>query len=325
MSVFRMPPLVRATERLDQELREPLDLLALLTVFMLVVAGPQIWYFHTPIVAMAVCAMCFRSLVRTTQFWYLSATLIGTVVYLNWEGADNHKYLICYWCLALCCAFSMPPKYREQGIMTTSRLLLALCMLLSVAWKAATPDYLNGEFFHYTLMIDERFESFARWFGSLPQGVVADNRQLIGLLQNGHLRGIEVSSVTLDDAGGMRGLVGFMTWWTILIEGLIGLLFCLPDRRWINRTRNTCLLLFATTTYAVATVRGFGWMLMMLGFAQCKREQKGFKLAYLGTFILVQLYALPYEAVVNTMLNYFESPPCCRELVSLLTGTFPLL
>ena len=50
-------------------------------------------------------------------------------------------------------------------------------------------------------------------------------------------------------------LACFLTWWTVLIEGLLGLLFLLPVSKKINTVRNVLLILFAVTTYSVAPVR----------------------------------------------------------------------
>lgn len=63
--------------------------------------------------------------------------------------------------------------------------------------------------------------------------------------------------------------------------------------------RNAALLLFAATTYFVAPVRGFGWMLMLLGLAQCRDDQRYVRLAYLAALVLIQAYTLPVGALMG--------------------------
>lgn len=45
-----------------------------------------------------------------------------------------------------------------------------------------------------------------------------------------------------------------------------------------------------TVTYAVATVDGFGWLLLAMGAAQCRLEQRRTRLAYVAVFVLILLY-----------------------------------
>ena len=55
--------------------------------------------------------------------------------------------------------------------------------------------------------------------------------------------------------------------------------------------RHVLLITFGVATYAVAPVAGFGWLLMVMGLAQCGPDQRQFRLAYLVTFGLVAVYA----------------------------------
>jgi hypothetical protein len=63
------------------------------------------------------------------------------------------------------------------------------------------------------------------------------------------------------------------------------------------------LLLFAATTYALAPVRGFGWMLMLLGLAQCEDRDRHFRPLYLAAILLIQAYTLPLAAVIERLLG----------------------
>jgi hypothetical protein len=62
----------------------------------------------------------------------------------------------------------------------------------------------------------------------------------------------------------------------------------LPGHPLVSQIRNIILLLFTVTIYAVAPVKGFGWILMLSGIAQSHEDEKAFRIAYLLTFLLIQ-------------------------------------
>jgi hypothetical protein len=141
---------------------------------------------------------------------------------------------------------------------------------------------------------------------------LATNRELRDLMLHGHLTGTTVNSVELAGWNQVAWLSGFLTWWTVLIEGALGLLFLVPVSRagnyarWISLTRNTLLILFAVTTYSVAPVRGFGWMLMLLGLAQCidtgiDSRDRRFRWGYLAALLLIQAYTIPLGQIISLL------------------------
>src|SRR5688572_20109082 len=178
---------------------DPLRVLPLLTVVLLLTSAPDQWYLRGPLVAAFALGVVYRRWLAAPQYWYVVATLLGTTVYLNWESADNHKYLFVYWCLALCSAHALPREQQAAGLALSSRWLIGLCMLLAAAWKLASPDYLDGSFFHFTLLGDERFAHFTAQAAGLPLDQLAENRGLCDLLRGGHLLGENVASASLAD------------------------------------------------------------------------------------------------------------------------------
>ena len=291
---------------------DPLDVLPLLTVVLLLTSAPDIWYLRTPLILLCATGLVFRTLLRRPALWYLAATLLGGVIYLNWESADNHKYLMCYWCLALCCAFSLPKKSQGDALALSSRWLIGLCMLLAAVWKIGSADYVSGAFFQFELLADERFAYFTRLLSGVSAEQLADNRDLRMLLADGYLRGIEVSEIALTGSPQVSGLAHAVTWWTVLIEGALGVAFLAPNRPWIAKWRNALLLAFAVSTYSVATVRGFGWMLMLLGLAQCSDREKGFRLGYVLAFLLIQAYMLPIGEIADVIANWMAGETPCN-------------
>jgi hypothetical protein len=189
------------------------------------------------------------------------------------------------------------------ALATSSRWLIGLCMLLAAIWKFSMPDYGDGSFFQFTLLADERFAHFTAAVAGVPQNVLADNRLLATLLQEGHLVGASVQSVALGSSPAVTSIAWLMTGWTILIEGLLAIAFLVPDSRRVATARNLLLLIFATTTYLIAPVRGFGWMLMLLGAAQCEERDRGFRPLYLAAIVLIQAYTLPVAAVWSRLMH----------------------
>jgi hypothetical protein len=240
----------------------------------------------------------------------VTATLLGATIYLNWESSDNHKYLFVYWCLALCTALSLPRPQQAAALALSSRWLIGLCMLLAVLWKVSMPDYRDGSFFHYTLLADERFAQFNATTGGVPLDQLAENRKRIDALREGNSgpdapreERISRSEMTtiLHSSPRIAGLAAAMTWWTIAIEGLLATLFLWPDGPRVAAGRNAALILFAATTYFVAPVRGFGWMLMLLGIGQCEDRDRAFRPLFLAALVLIQIYTLPVATVVQRL------------------------
>lgn len=296
------PPRISAPllDTLDFDLREALPLL---TAVLLLTAAPEQWYLRGPLVALFAVGVVYRRFLESAVFWYLAATLLGTTVYLNWESSDNHKYLFVYWSLALCAAFSLPKAQQAALLATSSRWLIGLCMLLAALWKLAMPDYRDSSFFEFTLLADPRFAYFSTVALQIPLTDLEANRSLIELLREGHLQGASVESVVLTATPAASAIALAMTWWTVAIEGTLAALFLSPDRPRIAWCRNTLLLLFAVTTYAIAPVRGFGWMLMLLGLAQCEDRERRFRPLYIAAIVLIQLYTLPIAGIWERLIQ----------------------
>ncbi|MBC7856055.1 MAG: hypothetical protein IAF94_21710 [Pirellulaceae bacterium] len=270
----------------------PLRVLPLLTIILLLVNAADSGLLFAPLAAWFALGVALPRLLRTAWFWYVTATILGTGVYFTWESADNHRYLFVYWSLALCCTFSLPRAEQTLALATSSRWLLGLCMVLAAAWKIASPDYLSGSFFQYELLADERFAHFASWTSGLSLEQLAENRAL-----RESLVAASLSEVQLHSTSGIDTVAQILTWWTLGIEGLLAALFLisaiLRHRPRLVMIANLALLLFAATTFAIAPVRGFGGILMLLGLAQCEPEQKAFRYAFLAAFVLMQLCTLP--------------------------------
>ena len=62
-----------------------------------------------------------------------------------------------------------------------------------------------------------------------------------------------------------------------------------PHGRLLQSGLCTCIG-HCIVTCAVATVDGFGWLLLAMGAAQCRLEQRRTRLGYVAMFVLILLY-----------------------------------
>jgi len=265
-----------------------LDAAPRLTLILLILYAGDYWYLAVPMTVVCAAGLLFRALYRSPAFWFLLSGVMAWGYFLNWYAIDNHKYLMFYWCLAI--YFSLGMTDRERSLAVNARLLIGLTFAFATLWKLISVDYLSGDFFRYTLLADERFGGLAHLVGGTSEQQLAANRLMIGEL-------LRFDSV-LDGVpllGGTRTtlLSVVLTWGTITMEGLIAVAFLAPVTA-LGRLRDLLLQLFALGTYAVAHVVGFGWLLMIMGYAQCRAESYRTRAAYVAIFFLIQLYTLPW-------------------------------
>lgn len=236
---------------------------------------------------MAGLALALPSLARLSWTWLVLGGLVLARLVVDWPLSDNHIYLLGYWTLGvgLCLLLSAP--FAAIGDM--SRWLVGGAFLCAILWKGLlTPDFLDARFFRMTLVTDERFADLSRTIGGLSDSQLEANRAaLVALPQGAEL----LDGPVLVEPPPLRRLGLILTWGGFLLEALIAVAFV---SRWpaaFHRTRHVLLLIFAAVTYAVAPVAGFGWLLAAMGLAQCKPEQRAFRLAYVAVFVLVTVYA----------------------------------
>jgi hypothetical protein len=84
-----------------------------------------------------------------------------------------------------------------------------------------------------------------------------------------------------------------------MLETAIALLCLIPVSRVTEVARHVALVLFCATTYALAPVAGFGWLIATMGLAQCRPGQRPLRMAYITVFVLILLYAeIPWTGVL---------------------------
>jgi len=286
----------------------------LLTLLMLLLHGPNDWYVKTPLILLSIAGIIVRSVRSSPAFWFAIAMFILAHDIVNWEDVDNHKWLMGWWCIALGMAALAPREFQLKVIKINARLLLGLCFAFATAWKLLSADYMDSTFFKFELLSDSRFRDAAHYVGGIEIDDMKENRNSRDEFKRSYRKDAEtLVSVTLSSGPRIDLMATAMTWWTVLIEGLIALVFLWPGDRLIAIIRATVVLVFAATTYLLAPVLGFGWMVIVLGFAQCPEQHKKLRasfLAVLGLFYLYHLklgsmYLKTTEVGIDEMARFF--------------------
>ena len=291
--------LARAARSLGERIAatDALDLALRLTLLDLLFQPVGDWTLRPFVLVLAGAGLLIPGWLRRPPLWLGLVLLTGLRVILDWPLPDNHAYLLAYWCLAV--FLSLLTRDPAQGLAFDGRWLVGLAFAFATLWKLGSPDYLDGTFFRVTFLVDPRFESFSRLVGGMTLEHVEALRAALERHADG--TGAALSGIELP----RRLLLAerFVTFWTVAIEGAVAVAFLWPLKRGPARLRHALLLVFCATTYAVATVAGFAWLLLAMGVAQCEREQRITRALYVAVFFLVLLHReLPWLRLVADAL-----------------------
>jgi hypothetical protein len=262
------------------------DLALRLTLLDLLLRPIGAWALRPFILALAVIALLRTNWLRHPMLWMSLAALTAVRVIIDWPLADNHAYLLSYWCLAV--ALALLAKDTGKVLAFNGRLLIGLVFLFACIWKiAVSTDYAGGTFFQVTMITDDRFEGFARVAGGLDEDSYAELRESV--VQ--HLDAPPGVTVGMPDIPArFRTLALAATVWNLVINAALAFIFLWPSGPRINPLRHAILLTYCVVTYAIATVDGFGWLLLAMGSAQTDLGQTRTRRAYIAVFVLILLY-----------------------------------
>jgi hypothetical protein len=243
-------------------------------------------WLRPPAMALAAIGLLAPSALASAWLWAALTALATARLVLVWPASDNHAFLLAYWCLAALLATLA--RQRDAVLAWNGRALIAGAFFFATLWKAAlAPDFLDGRFFAVTLVDDPRFESFAQLATGLDEYALYELRDLV----REHADGVFVPWTNASAPPRLATIARAMAFATVAIEGAIALAFLLPLDWGIARIRDALLLLFCATTYALAPVAGFGWMLLSMGIAQLEPARHRTRAFYLVAFLLVLVEA----------------------------------
>jgi hypothetical protein len=260
-----------------------------LTLFVLIFHSQESWDTYIPIRVLCIAGLLYRPLCRRAGFW-LAISILTILGYTEvWFVIDNHKYLILYWCLALCFSFLTPDP--DRAIASNAKILIGLTFLFAFLQKSLSKDYINGSFFHYALLVDDRFKPLAQLVGNISKQAIEQNYEAFEALFR--YKSTE-AVVELQYTPQLLAIAKFLVWWTWLTEWIVAAAFLFPKETFVSKWRDVPLLLFVATTYSVANVTAFGSILLVMGTAQCMPKYRYLRLLYALVFLLLPLFEIPW-------------------------------
>jgi hypothetical protein len=237
---------------------------------------------RTAVACLALVGIVVPAALRWQALWLALGALCGWRVLADWPLSDNHAYLLAYFCLAVGVApFARRP---DAALAWNARMLIGLAFLFAVGWKVAAPDFLDGRFFRVTLLADPRLEPTARLAAGVDTDALAEWRAFLTEPPAEGAARVPVEPPRLQALARAAALAA------LGLEAAVALAFLWPPGRGPSRLRDPLLLGFCATTYAIAPVAGFGWLLLSLGLVQGEGEARWRPWAYLAVFALVLVY-----------------------------------
>ena len=260
--------------------------LRLTLLSILYITGVEGWagYFVNPVVTIATAGFILLTLLKRQIFWIVVAILITLKTLSTWSTQDNHNYLVNYWCIAL--AIAMGHENPIKMLALNARILIGTAFTFAVIWKGfLSPDFINGDYFHYLYLTDLRFKDFLLLFCQMPAEMIDHNYELLKELKDS-----PTFQAQLQGPAHLHFIAQMSTGWTLLIESAIAISFLSPPKKWLGPYRDWILMAFALVTYFIITVSTFGLILMTLGFAQSSVDHTRVRRGYIATTVIILAY-----------------------------------
>jgi hypothetical protein len=260
-----------------------------LTLALLLLRPIGSGWLRAAVLALAAAGLVWPGARRRPALWLALAALAAWRVIDGWPLGDNHAYLLAYWCLA--CALACRAAEAPRVLAWNGRMLVGLAFAFAVLAKLVSPDYLDGRFFRVTLVEDRRVEPFTTRISGLDEEALLARRAFV----TEYGPSAALAREAPPEPARLRGVALAATWGTLALEAAMAAAFLAPlaGAAWL---RHALLLAFCVTTYAVAPVASFGWLLLAMGAAQCPPEARRTRLAYLGVFALLVFYATAWSS-----------------------------
>lgn len=228
-------------------------------------------------------------LVRRSRVYWLVVLTLFVVGRLgqSWAVLDNHEFLQIYWLAAIAASrFGARP---DDVLRSAARWLVGLVFAFAVVWKLLGPGFLDGSAMEFILVTDPRPADLVEAADLQPPGSASAHRAALDAWMDPTT---EPEPVTFTVGGAVAQLAPVLTWLTILLEAAVAVAFLapLPQRwRWL---RDATLLTFVASTYVLAPVIGFGWLLLAMGVVQSDLSAKLRNRLYVAGFAFVALTLL---------------------------------
>lgn len=244
---------------------DPIDLVTIMTALVVLVHGR---YSNEQITtALAFSAVLLPFIRRSGPFWIVVFIFrFLSQVPHHWTVLDNHQHLLNWWCLGL--GLVLMTVEKEESLRILSRLMIGLCFLFAAIWKIRSPDFLTGDFLSWRFTTDARLREFAESFLGLPVGTGLKNSEVFTSLWSRP----PGSSQLLVTGEGVRWVARAVSWYTVLIEGFVAILYLAPQRLRITQWAPWVLLVFIVTVYPVTPIIGFASSLVVYSIGASKAK-----------------------------------------------------
>jgi len=240
-------------------------------------------WLRPAVIAIAALGLLSPRALRSPVLWLSLTALAAARIASGWPTNDNHAYLLVYWCLAA--AIAALSLDRDRVLAWNGRALVAGTFVFATLWKLVlSPDFVDGTFFRVALVDDPRFESFTLLATGMDRDALLDLRDVAET----HVDGVFAPWEGMPaPPPRLLAVADALTIGTLAFEGALAIAFLIPLRLRVARARDALLALFCATTYALAPVPGFGWLLLSMGVAQCEPERSRMRAFYLLAFAAV--------------------------------------
>lgn len=269
-----------------------------LTLIDLILHPIGVWEIRSFILILSILGLIIPDFIKSYVLWLLLALLTLTRVIYDWPLADNHAYLLSFWCFAI---FLSILRKDQNLLKVNAKLMIGLVFLFAFIWKAfLSSDYIDKRFFSLEMIEDPRFSEFTEITCSYTKNELLELHDYI----KQHVDGSLIPSQIINfDLNCINKISGFLTYYTLIIEFLVALFFLLPRRIPISKYRDYILIVFCLTIYSVATVEGFGWLLLAMGLAQSSNGKR-IALLYIFSYLIILLYReIPFADIILNLIN----------------------
>lgn len=279
----RSTPVRQLTGHLDGLLDRltPPDVVSILLVITLVGGHPG--WVRWALVALALPCLLRPRWLRH-PLWWLAATAVQVAQLPEaWHTIDNHHYLMLYASGAVALAWAGPNP--TATLKTAARWLIVGVFAFATLWKLLTPDFADGRLFVLLAHDHPALQNLVRLIDPGVAEALADDGSVSAVLDPAS----SSPSERLLDLPGVHTVAPWLASTTLVLEGLVALVFALPDRGWTAVLRAIALIAFAAATYILAPVVGFAWILLLLGLAQADPTRTRERFAYMAGYIVIPL------------------------------------
>lgn len=278
-----------------------------LSALLLLIDVMQVWYLRALLILLVGLGLLYPFLLRTPGLWLGIAVLEAARVVRLWPTGDDYQYLLAYWSLAIFIALCLPDPRKSLEV--SGRWLLVALFFWTALWKVLSPDYLDGRHYTVRLLADGRYQETTQILAGLSASEIREKRD--ALAPPFPEEGADLAEPAPDGTpigDGVRvpssysRLVTVLTWGMLLFELALALAFLLPWGRGKEWVRHGLLMSFCIVIYALAPVRGFGPLILILGLAQVPREQWTLRTTYVVVwFLILFLTEIPRSHLISAL------------------------